>query len=652
MPRRPRLLALIAAGTAVVGCTASTGGDEGTPSSAVHTDEPAGSTTTVAEPADAATTLPTLPTSTVPAGERVYYMEPDQPIEVRVGDLLWRMDLADKVGQMTQAERSVVTPADAAAYRLGSVLSGGGSAPDSNTPAGWADMYDAYQTAATATALGIPIIYGVDAVHGHNNLPGATVFPHNIGLGATRNADLVERIGRATAIEVAATGPTWTFSPCLCVARDDRWGRTYESFSEVPEIVADMSSIVTGYQGEVLGAERASILATAKHFVGDGATSRGIDQGDAQIGEEELRAIHLAPFEAAIERGVGAVMVSFSSWNDVKLHAHEYLITGVLKGELGFDGFVVSDWAGIDQIDGRDGFTVAEVAAAVNAGIDMVMVPYDYQAFVELLTEAVETGLVPVERIDDAVERILAKKFELGLFEQPFADRQLADQIGSPAHRGLARQAVSESLVVLANDGVLPLSEGLRVLVTGSNADDVGAQSGGWTIEWQGVTGPIPGGTSILAGIEEEIGDTGRIVHSPDASLVDQGFEVAIAVVGEKPYAEYEGDVGTSPTLTGDDAAVLDQLHASGVATVVVVVSGRPLDLGGVETWASAVVAAWLPGSEGDGVGDVLFGNVEPRGRLPMSWPGEGNTQPLNDGDGQVPLWPVGHGITSWPNGS
>ncbi len=648
MRPRPRLLALIAAGTAVVGCTASTGGDEGTPSSVVPTDEPAGSTTTVAELADATTTLPTLPTSTVPAGERVYYMEPDQPIEVRVGDLLWRMDLADKVGQMTQAERSVVTPADVAAYRLGSVLSGGGSAPDSNTPAGWADMYDGYQTAATATPLGIPIIYGVDAVHGHNNLPGATVFPHNIGLGATRNADLVERIGRATAIEVAATGPTWTFSPCVCVARDDRWGRTYESFSELPEIVADMSSIVTGYQGEVLGAERASILATAKHFVGDGATSRGIDQGDAQIGEEELRAIHLAPFEAAVERGVGAVMVSFSSWNDAKLHAHEYLITGVLKGELGFDGFVVSDWAGIDQIDGRDGFTVAEVAAAVNAGIDMVMVPYDYQTFVELLTEAVETGLVPLERIDDAVERILAKKFELGLFEQPFADRQLTDQIGSPAHRGLARQAVSESLVVLANDGVLPLSEGLRVLVTGSNADDVGAQSGGWTIEWQGVTGPTPGGTSILAGIEEEIGDTGRIVHSPDASLVEQGFDVAIAVVGEKPYAEYEGDVGTSPTLTGDDAAVLDQLHASGVATVVVVVSGRPLDLGGVETWASAVVAAWLPGSEGDGVGDVLFGNVEPRGRLPMSWPGEGNTQPLNDGDGQVPLWPVGHGITRW----
>lgn len=651
MRRTPRLLAAFAALAVTAGCTT---GDEGAPTPS----EPGSDTGTVAAPGTAddgsEPTGPGDPTdvaatsTSVPAGERAYYLEPDQPIEVRVGDLLWRMDLADKVGQMTQAERSVVTPADVAAYRLGSVLSGGGSVPEPNTPAGWADMYDAYQAAATSTPLGIPIIYGVDAVHGHNNLAGATVFPHNIGLGATRNPDLVERIGRATAIEVAATGPTWTFSPCVCVARDDRWGRTYESFSELPEIVADMTSIVTGYQGQVLGAERASILATAKHFVGDGATSRGIDQGDTEIAEDELRAVHLAPFAAAVERGVGAVMVSFSSWNGIKLHAHEYLITGVLKGELGFDGIVVSDWAGIDQIDGRDGFTVDEVAAAINAGIDMVMVPYEYTTFVELLTEAVETGLVPIERIDDAVSRILAKKFELGLFERPYADRELADQIGSPAHRGLARQAVSESLVVLTNDGTLPLHDGLRVLVAGSNADDVGAQSGGWTLTWQGVTGPIPGGTSILAGIEEEIGDTGAVVHSPDASLAGPGFDVAIAVVGEQPYAEYEGDVGTTPTLTRDDADVLDRLRASGVPTIVVVVSGRPLDLDGADTWASAIVAAWLPGSEGDGVGDVLFGNVAPRGRLPMSWPGEGNTQPLNDGDGQIPLWPVGHGITQW----
>lgn len=588
----------------------------------------------------------TLPTTT-----DAPYRDPSTPTAERVSDLLARMDLADKVGQMTQAERGQAGPGNVGELRIGSVLSGGGSVPEPNTAEAWADMYDAYQDVALATLLGIPIIYGVDAVHGHNNLAGATIFPHNIGLGATRDPDLVERIARATAVEVAATGPTWNFAPCLCVARDDRWGRTYESFSEDPAVVSSMASAVTGYQGTRLGAERASVLATAKHFIGDGATDGGTDQGDATLSEDELRRIHLPPFEAAIERGVGSIMVSFSSWNGEKLHAHEYLLTDVLKGELGFEGFVVSDWAGIDQIDGEPGFTLEEVAAAANAGIDMFMVPNDVALFVALLTEAAETGLVPAERIDDAVTRVLTKKFELGLFERPHADRELAPQIGSPEHRTLAREAAARSLVVLTNDGALPLADGARVVLTGSNADDVGAQSGGWTLQWQGVSGPVPGGTSILTALREAVGE-GNVLHLPGeldlASTLDADVDVAVAVVGEKAYAEFEGDRPDGVTLPDGDLAVLDELERMGIPTVVVVVSGRPIDLHGAERWAGAVVAAWLPGSEGAGVVDVLMGVVEPAGTLPMSWPRPGDTTPVNNDDTRPALFPFGAGLTSW----
>ncbi|NLF05246.1 MAG: beta-glucosidase [Actinomycetales bacterium] len=587
----------------------------------------------------------------LPSTDGAPYRDPSTPTAERVTDLLARMDVADKVGQMTQAERGQASPGDVGALRIGSVLSGGGSTPQPNTAEAWADMYDAYQQGATATLLGIPIIYGVDAVHGHNNLAGATIFPHNIGLGATRDPDLVERIARATAVEVAATGPTWTFAPCLCTARDDRWGRTYESFSEHPDVVSAMASAVTGYQGERLGAERASVLATAKHFVGDGATDGGKDQGDATLSEDELRRLHIAPFEAAIERGVGSIMVSFSSWNGEKLHAHEYLLTDVLKGELGFEGFVVSDWAGIDQIDGAPGFTLEEVAAAANAGIDMFMVPNDVELFVSLLTEAIDTGLVPMSRVDDAVSRVLTAKFELGLFERPFADRELADQIGSAEHRALAREAVARSQVLLTNDGVLPIAPGTRVVVTGSNADDVGAQSGGWTLTWQGVSGPVPGGTSILAALRAELGQA-AVVHAPTAldmaTTLDADVDVAIAVVGEKAYAEFEGDRPDGVTLPDGDLAVLDALEQSGIPTVVVVVSGRPLDLHGAERWAGAVVAAWLPGTEGAGVVDVLVGAVDPSGTLPMSWPRPGDPNPVNYDDTRPALFPFGAGLTSW----
>lgn len=587
----------------------------------------------------------------LPSTEDAPYRDPSLPTAERVADLLGRMDLADKVGQMVQGERAQVSPGKAGELRLGSVLSGGGSAPEPNTPEAWADMVDAYQQVAIRTLLGIPVLYGVDAVHGHNTLEGATIFPHNIGLGATRDPELVERVARATAVEVAATGPRWTFSPCLCVARDDRWGRTYESFSEDPAVVTQMASSVTGYQGERLGAEPASILASAKHFVADGGTEGGKDQGDARIDEDELRRVHLAPYLAAIERGVGSIMVSFSSWNGEKLHAHRYLITEVLKEELGFEGFVVSDWAGVDQLDEEPGFTLEEVAQATNAGIDMFMVPEEVELFVSYLTEAVETGLVPLERVDDAVSRVLAQKFELGLFEDPWTDRSLAGQIGSTEHRALAREAVARSQVVLSNDGALPIAPGSRVLVTGSNADDLGSQAGGWTLTWQGVSGPLEGGTSILAALRAELGD-GSVLHAPSAGdlaqSLDAQVDLAIAVVGEKAYAEYLGDRPEGVTLPPEDLDVLDELERSGIPTVVVVVSGRPLDLHGAERWADAVVAAWLPGTEGAGVVDVLVGAVEPSGTLPMSWPRPGEIGPVNLGDSRAALFELGAGITSW----
>src|SRR6266545_6867235 len=363
------------------------------------------------------------------------------------------MTLDEKIGQMTQAERSAVSNADITNYALGSLLSGGGSAPSPNTATFWADMYDGYQNAALASRLGIPLIYGVDAVHGHNNVVGATIFPHNIGLGATRDPALAEQIGRATAEEVSGTGIDWDFSPCLCVARNDRWGRTYESYGEIPAIPTAMSTLVTGLQSG-----SPSVLATAKHYVGDGGTTGGVDQGNTQLSEADLRAIHLPPFRAAVQRGVGSVMISYSSWNGVKMHANRYLITDVLKGELGFTGFVVSDWNAIDQIDGQPGFTADEVRIAVNAGIDMVMVPFEWRNFISTLRSEVQAGRVSMARIDDANRRILTKKFELGLFERPLTDRSFTGTVGSSAHRTLARQAVRESQVLLKNtNGILPL---------------------------------------------------------------------------------------------------------------------------------------------------------------------------------------------------
>ncbi|MEV5324559.1 glycoside hydrolase family 3 N-terminal domain-containing protein [Nonomuraea sp. NPDC052634] len=592
--------------------------------------------------------------ATVPAtgAAALPYQDPSLPVGARVDDLMSRMSLEEKLGQMTQAERGSVSASDITTYRLGSVLSGGGSAPTPNTPASWADMYDGFQNAALATPLGIPLIYGVDAVHGHNNVVGATIFPHNIGLGATRDPDLVQRIGRAVAEEVSGTGIDWNFAPCLCVARNDRWGRTYESFGETPDLPSSMTSIITGLQGDALNGP-ASVLATAKHYVGDGGTEGGVDQGDTRLSEAELRAIHLPPFEEAVERGVGSVMISFSSWNGTKVHGHRYLITDVLKGELGFDGFVVSDWNGIDQIDGAPGTSALDVRTAINAGIDMAMVPTEWRSFIELLRAEVQAGRISMERIDDAVRRILTKKFELGLFEKPLTDRSYTSTVGSAEHRALAREAVAKSQVVLKNEGgLLPLARtGGKIFVAGKSADDIGNQSGGWTISWQGSSGDITPGTTILEGIRNTVGSGATVTYSRDGSGIDGSYRVAIAVVGETPYAETQGDRPGDLGLDSTDLNTLANLRASGVPVVVVLVSGRPLDIAAQLPGWDALVAAWLPGTEGQGVADVLFGVVQPTGKLPMTWMNSASQQPINAGDGKTPLFPQGFGLTYEPGG-
>jgi beta-glucosidase len=578
------------------------------------------------------------------------YQDPSLPVATRVNDLLGRMSLDEKIGQMTQAERLAISNAQITQFRIGSILSGGGSAPSPNNATSWANMYDNFQNAALATPLKIPLIYGVDAVHGHNNVVGATIFPHNIGLGATRNPTLVQNIGRATAEEVSGTGIDWDFAPCLCVVRNDRWGRTYESFGEKPDLVSSMATVITGLQGSSLSAP-GSVLATAKHYVGDGGTLGGVDQGNTQITEAELRSIHLPPFRAAIQRGVGSIMISFNSWNGVKLHGNQFLITTLLKGELGFTGFTISDWNAIDQIDGQPGFTAAEVRTAINAGLDMIMVPDAWPTFISTLRAEVQAGRVPMSRIDDANRRILTKKFELGLFERPFTDRNFTGTVGNAAHRTLARQAVRESLVLLKNAGnVLPLATAnSKIFVAGKSANDIGLQSGGWTISWQGSSGATTPGTTILQGIRNTVAPSTTVTFNATGAGIDSSYRVAIAVVGETPYAEGAGDRPNAMTLDTADINTINTLRNAGVPVVVVLVSGRPLDIAAqLPSW-NALVAAWLPGTEGQGIADVLFGVAQPTGKLPMSWMSSASQQPINDGDGKTPLFPFGFGLAYGP---
>jgi beta-glucosidase len=599
-----------------------------------------------------------LPVTVVINAHGLPYLNKKLSVNKRIDDLMKRMSIADKVGQMTQAERLALDePDDIAAYRLGSLLSGGGSVPKPNTPAGWADMIDGYQLRAKQTRLQIPLIYGVDAVHGHNNLVGATIFPHNIGLGATRDPALVRKVGSVTANEVRATGVAWDFSPCLCVAREDRWGRTYESFGEDPALVSAMATIVEGYEGDKL-TKNTAVLSTLKHWVGDGGTTYGssttggytVDQGVTKMSEAELWRTQIEPYKAGIKAGAGSVMPSYSSVDmgkgPTKMHAHKYLITDVLKKKLGFSGFVISDWQAIDQIPGD---FRSDITTSINAGLDMIMVPYEYQSFETLLTEEVKAGKVKTSRIDDAVRRILRKKFELGLFENPYADRSNAKAIGSAAHRAVARDAAAKSQTLLKNTGkLLPLAKNAKVYLAGSNAGDLGNQAGGWSISWQGGSGDITPGTSILEGIKQ-IAPKATVTFSKDASADTAGSDVGVVVVGETPYAEGVGDIGNGRTdlsLSAADQAAVDKVCAA-MKCAVLVVSGRPQLLDATKfAGVESVVAAWLPGTEGAGVAQPLFGVKPYTGRLPVSWPRTMAQEPINVGDKAYdPLYAYGWGL-------
>jgi beta-glucosidase len=589
------------------------------------------------------------------------YKDPTQLVEARVEDLLARMSLDEKIGQMTQVEKnSIKDEDDIAGYYLGSILSGGGGSPDRNTPESWADMVNGYQEIALTTPLGIPLIYGVDAVHGHNNVRGATIFPQQIGLGAANDLELMQQIGQITAKEMIATGIYWNFSPVVAVAQDIRWGRIYESYSENTELVTELAlAYLRGMQGDSLD-DPFTVIGTPKHFVGDGGTAWDssttndylLDQGVTDVDEATLRAVHLPPYQAAVESGARSIMASFSSWGGMKMHAQQYLLTDVLKGELGFTGFLVSDWAGMDQITNN---YYNAMVTGINAGVDMNMVPYDYYRFIDTMFEAVDKGDISVERIDDAVRRILRVKFELGLFENPFGDDSLLAEVGSEEHRAVARQAVSESLVLLKNENAaLPIAKDTpTIFVGGAFADDIGVQSGGWTMTWQGTAGGITPGTTILQGIEAAVSlDTsvhfdrfGRFEDVTDDAGSPVIADVGIVIVGEDPYAEGVGDA-TDLHLPEPQRNLIDRMRQQSQTLIIILVSGRPMIITDQLESADAFVAAWLPGTEGAGVADVLFGDKPFTGKLSFTWPRSMDQIPLaNVGDD--PLFPFGYGLTT-----
>ncbi|MDA3850781.1 MAG: glycoside hydrolase family 3 C-terminal domain-containing protein [Spirochaetaceae bacterium] len=573
-----------------------------------------------------------------------FYKDPQASPEDRARDLLQYMTLDEKLGQMTQIDkRHFYEEEDIAIYQIGSILSGGGAAPSPNTPESWADMYDGFQRIAMSTRLAIPMIYGIDAVHGHNNVYGAVIFPHNIGLGATGNLELVEEVAHITAIEVAGTGIDWTFAPCVAVPRDERWGRTYEGFSEDPLLTAEMgAAAIRGYQGSDLSAED-TILATAKHFVSDGGTQGGEDQGNAVISEEELRSIHLLPYEYAIEESVGSIMASYSSWNGEKVHGSQYLLTDILKTEMGFNGLLVSDWAAVKQLPGS---YEEQIAASINAGVDMVMVPDDYIEFLEAISECVRKKTISMDRIDEAVFKILRVKFQLGLFENPLTNRQYTETIGSEEHREVARQAVRESIVMLKNDATLPLSsDASQVIVAGTLANNLGPQCGGWTISWQGERGnEFTLGTTIFQAMEEALPGS-EVIYDRKGENATGEEDYAIVVIGESPYAEYKGDKDDL-SLPQSDIELIRLLKSKGLKVVTVLVSGRPRILNEALELSDAFLAVWLPGTEGVGVSDVLLGNYAPTGKLPHTWPASMDQIPINGEEGSGALFPMGFGLT------
>jgi beta-glucosidase len=594
----------------------------------------------------------------------------DAAMEARIKQIVAGMTLAQKVGQMTQPEIKFSTPEDIRKYYIGSVLNGGGSWPNGNkhaSAADWVKLADSYYDASMSTDMKVqvPVIWGIDAMHGNSNMYGATLFPHNIGLGAARDARLVGEMAKSVAKAVRATGIDWVFAPTLAVVRDDRWGRTYESFSEDPAIVKEYSGVyVKGLQGNLK--DDSTVVATAKHFVGDGGTAEGKDRGVNQSSMSEMINIHAQGYYPALQAGVQTVMASFNSWNDVKggvnhgkMHGSKELLTDALKTKMGFDGLVVSDWNAIAEVDGC---TNDSCAASINAGVDMVMVPEHWKTFIANTISQVEKGEIPMSRIDDAVTRILRVKLRAGLFDgrkpsqNAYAGKQEALQ-----NRALARQAVRESLVLLKNNGgVLPLARGKKILVVGKSADSMANQSGGWSLTWQGTdnkNSDYPVSDTILAGIQDAAGKD-NVTFSENATGVDVSkFDAVIAVIGETPYAEGDGDIGPSGTLRlsgrhPEDLAVLKAVSGKGKPVVTVLVTGRPLYTNDLLNLSDSFVSAWLPGTEGKGVSDVLFRqangkvNADFRGKLSFSWPKSACQSPLNVGDAAYdPLFKYGYGL-------
>ncbi|KAJ4796156.1 Glycosyl hydrolase family protein [Rhynchospora pubera] len=550
------------------------------------------------------------------------------------------MSLEEKIGQMSQIERVNATADVMKEYFIGSVLSGAGSVPAPNASVEeWVSMVTKMQKGALSTPLGIPMIYGIDAVHGHGNVYRATLFPHNIGLGATRDPELVKKIGAATALEVRATGIPYVFAPCIAVCRDPRWGRCYESFGEDPRFL--------GWR---------NVAACAKHYVGDGGTQKGINENNTVTSLRGLLSIHMPPYYSAIARGVSTIMVSYSRWNGVKMHANRFLITDILKKKLHFKGFVISDYTGIDKIT-----TPAHadypysVKISILAGIDMVMIPFTYTEFISDLTKLVRNNTIPMSRIDDAVRRILRVKFTMGLFEtNPFPDPSLAGELGNQAHRDLAREAVRKSLVLLKNGKygekpLLPLPKKAgKILVGGAHADNLGYQCGGWTITWQGLGGNnITTGTTILEGIKSTVDPRTEVIYAenPTTEFIKQnGFSYAVVVIGELPYAETMGD-NLNLTIPDPGPSIIRNT-CNNLKCIVVLISGRPLVIEPYISMMDALVAAWLPGTEGQGIADVLFGNYGFSGKLSRTWFKSVNQLPMNVGDTHYdPLFPFGFGL-------
>lgn len=566
----------------------------------------------------------------------------EDPVELRIQEIMKDLTLEQKVGQMVQGEIKWVKPSDVTKYHLGSILNGGGSFPNKNknsTMQDWLSLADDYYLASQDTSgggAGIPIVWGTDAVHGHNNVVGATLFPHNIGLGAANDSDLMKKIGEITAREVAVTGIDWVFAPTVAVAKDNRWGRTYEAYSsQSPIIKSYAGEIVAGLQGPLaeLSTNESKVIATAKHFIGDGGTLRGVDQGDTIMSLQELLDEHGQGYYEALDAEVQTVMATFNSWNGVKIHGHKFLLTDVLKNQMGFDGFVVSDWNGIGQVEGC---TNNSCAQAINAGIDMVMVPEQWKGFLRNTLKQVKAGEISMARIDDAVERILRVKIRAGLFEKGLpSSRKVAgnaDLIGAPAHREVARDAVRKSLVLLKNDDVLPLRAGQHVLVAGDGADNIGKQNGGWTITWQGTenkNSEFPGATSIYNGLANAMNSIGGSTELSVSGNWSKKPDVAVVVFGEEPYAEGQGDVHTLAYRNGriEDLELMQKLQSQDIPVVSVFITGRPLWVNAEINSSDAFVVAWLPGTEGGGVADVLVADSDnsPRydftGRLSFDWP-------------------------------